>query len=63
MTKIVLELPDDQAMALAQMVKRLSFDHCKRLASRYDGGVEAEAMWEAICKLQTALAEAGRAPR
>jgi len=63
MTKIILELPPDEARALAQMVKRLGFDHCKRLASRYDGGVEADAMWEAICKLQTALAEAGHAPR
>jgi hypothetical protein len=63
MTKIAFELPPDEARALAQFVKRTGFDDCKRLASRYDGGVEAEAMWEAICKLQTALAEAGFAPR
>jgi hypothetical protein len=63
MKKIVLELPPEQGHALAQFVKRTGFDDCKRLASRYDGGVEAEEMWEAVCKLQTALAEAGFAPR
>ena len=63
MTKIILDLPLDEARALAQFVKRTGFDDCKRLASRYDGGAEAEAMWEAICKLQTALAEAGHASR
>ena len=63
MTKIILELPPDEARALAQMVKRLGFDHCKRLASRYDGGVEAEQMWSAVNKLRAALAEAGHAPR
>jgi hypothetical protein len=63
MIKIVLELPPDEARALAQFVKRTGSDDCRRLGSRYDGGVEAEAMWEAIHKLQTALAESGFAPR
>ena len=63
MTRVLLELPPDEARALAQFVKRTGFDDCKGLASRYDGGVEADAMWEAICKLQRALAEAGFAPR
>jgi len=63
MTKIVLDLPPDEARALAQFVKRLGFDHCKRLASRYDGGEEAEQMWSAVNKLRAALAEAGHAPR
>jgi hypothetical protein len=63
MIKIIFDLPADKARALAQFVKRTGFDDCKRLASRYDGGVEAEAMWEAIRKLQTALAEVGFAPR
>ena len=63
MTKIILELPPDEARALAQMVKRLGFDHCKRLASRYDGGVEAEEMWAAIQKLQSALKDSGFNPR
>jgi hypothetical protein len=62
MTKVVLELPPDEARALAQFVKRLGFDDCQRLGSRYDGGVEAEAMWEGILSLQRALAEAGARP-
>ncbi len=63
MTKIILDLPPDEARALAQFVKRTGFDDCKRLASRYDGGVEAEEMRAAIQKLQRALAESGYAPR
>jgi hypothetical protein len=63
MKKIVLDLPPEQGHALAQFVMRTGFDDCKRLASRYDGGVEAEAMWEAICKLQSALKDSGFNPR
>jgi hypothetical protein len=63
MTKIVLEFPDDQAMALAQFVKRTGFDDCQRLGNRYDGGDEAEEMWAAIQKLQSALKDSGFNPR
>jgi hypothetical protein len=63
MKKIVIDLPPEQGHALAQFVKRTGFDDCQRLASRYDGGVEAEKMWEGILALQRALAEAGHAPR
>jgi hypothetical protein len=63
MTKVLLELPPDEAMALAQLVKRTGADDCKQRASRYDGGLEAELMWAAVQKLQRALAEAGFAPR
>ena len=63
MTKVTLELPPEQSSALAQFVKRLGFDDCKRLGSRYDGGAEAEEMWQAIQKLQQALKESGFAPR
>jgi hypothetical protein len=63
MKRIALELPNDEARALAQFVKRLGPDDCRRLANRYDGGQEAEEMWEAIQKLQQALKEAGFAPR
>jgi hypothetical protein len=61
--KVVLELPDDQAMALAQLAKRLGYDDAERLSSRYDGGEERDAMLAGIDKLQRALAEAGFAPR
>ena len=63
MKTITLELPPEQAHALAQFVKRLGFDDCKRLGSRYDGGAEAEEMWQAVQKLQSALKESGFAPR
>jgi hypothetical protein len=44
MTKVVVELPPDEAMALAQMVKRLAYDDAERLSSRYDGGAERDSM-------------------
>jgi hypothetical protein len=34
MTKIILDLPNDQARALAQFVKRTGFDDCQRLIRR-----------------------------
>jgi hypothetical protein len=61
--KIIVELPPNEAMALAQLVKRLGHDDAERLSSRYDGGEERDAMLTAIDKLQRALAEAGFAPR
>jgi hypothetical protein len=63
MVRIAFELPDDEAMALAQLTKRIGYDDCERLASRYDGGEEADAMWAAVNKLRRALCEAGHAPR
>jgi hypothetical protein len=33
------------------------------LGNRYDGGVEAEEMWAAIQKLQSALKDSGFNPR
>ena len=63
MIKVTVELPPEQAMALAQLVKRLGHDDCERLSSRYDGGQERDAMLAGIDKLQRALAESGYAPR
>jgi hypothetical protein len=63
MTRILLELPRSEAAALAQFVKRTAYDDCKQRASRYDGGEEADAMWQAVMKLQRALAAAGFNPR
>jgi len=63
MKKIVLELPTDEAKALAQLVKRLGYDDAERLSSRYDGGEERDAMLTGLDKLRRALAEAGFAPR
>ncbi len=63
MSKSLLELPPNEGRALAQFVKRTGNGDCQRLASRFDCGEEADAMWAAVQKLQRALAEAGFAPR
>ena len=63
MTKVTVDLPDGEAMALAQLVKRLGYDDAERLSSRYDGGAERDRMLAGVNKLQRALAEAGFAPR
>jgi hypothetical protein len=63
---IPLELPFDEAAALAQFIKRISYSTCAKLANRhktYDGRSEADVMWSAVCMLQRELAEAGFAPR
>jgi hypothetical protein len=62
-TKITVDLPNDEARALAQLVKRLGYDDAERLSSRYDGGEERDLMLAGIGKLQRALAAAGFAPR
>jgi len=63
MTRVVLELPPDEAMAVAQMVKRLGYEDAERLSPRHDGGTEQDLMLSGIDKLQRALAETGFAPR
>jgi hypothetical protein len=60
---IVPDLLHNEAMALAQLVKRLGHDDVERLSSRFDGGHERNLMLAGIDKLQRALAEAGFAPR
>jgi len=62
--KVVFELPSaDEAMALAQLTKRFTYEDAVRLSSRHDGGRERGAMLEGILCLQRGLAEAGFAPR
>jgi hypothetical protein len=63
MPKVTVELPIDEARALAQFVKRLGYDDAERLSSRYDGGEERDAVLSGLDKLRRALAEAGFAPR
>jgi hypothetical protein len=56
----------DELMALAQMLKRMSFTDCERLADRksyYGLHLERDVMWGAVQALQRQLAEAGFAPR
>jgi len=63
MKKIIIELHRAEAMALAQISKRFTFDDAERFADCHDGGREREAILDGISTLQMALAEAGFAPR
>jgi hypothetical protein len=63
MIKIVLALPRDEAMALAQMCKRFCYEDAERFADRHDGGRERDTMLEGILSPQRGLAEASFAPR
>lgn len=53
-------LSDGEAMALAQFVKRIGRDDCRRLAGDQ---AEADAMFEALIVVREGLREAGYAPR
>ena len=63
MTMITLDIPDDQATALAQLCKRFLFEDAVRFATPHDGGRERDAILDGTSTLQRALAEAGFAPR
>ena len=63
MTRILLELARAEAMGLAQLCKRFTFNDAERFANRHDGGHERDAILDGIRALQRALAEAGFAPR
>ena len=63
---IPLSLPSDEATALSQLAKRVGYDDCVRLSSRFDrndGRAECDVMWSAVNLLRGALAEVGFAPR
>lgn len=57
---LVFDLPPDEALALAQFLKRVGLDDFRQLAVDLD---EAYAMQAAGERVRTALAEAGYAPR
>lgn len=57
---VKVELSADQAEALAQFCKRVSFSDLKALSS---GESEAYEMLDAIDRLRASLAEAGYNPR
>jgi len=55
---IPLRLPSDEALALAQLAKRVGYEDCVRLSSRfdrYDGRAECDVMWSAMHMLRAAL--------
>lgn len=58
--KVVLELPPDQALALAQMCKRITFEDVQRMS---ENPQEHDRMDSAITKLGSALKVAGSHPR
>jgi len=63
---IPLRLPSDEATALAQLCKRISYNDLIRYSSRherYKKRLEIDVMWSAVNILQRQLAEAGFAPR
>src|SRR5262249_52041889 len=63
---LYLELNAAEAMAFAQMLKRLGYEDCARLADRkavYGKRAEADVMWCAIQSVQYQFAQAGYAPR
>ena len=55
-----VELPQAQAWALAQLLKRLGFSDCRALAQ---DEAQTYLMLQAAEQLRRALAEAGCAPR
>ena len=61
--KIIIDIPDDHAEALAQVCKRFCFEDAERFANRHDGGRERDRILNGTATLQRALAEAGFAPR
>ena len=63
MTRIIVDLRADQALALAQMCKRFTYDDAERFSSRYDGGEERDALLGGISTFQRALSVAGFAPQ
>jgi hypothetical protein len=63
---IPLHMPADEALALAQFVKRVDYETVNRFANpcaTYGGRSEGDVIWCAVNILQRGLAEAGFAPR
>lgn len=58
--QVQLQLPGEQAWALAQLLKRLGYTDCRGLAQDDD---EAWLMMLAAERVRQALAEVGYAPR
>lgn len=57
---VTVELPPSEALALAQLVKRLSWNDARQNAV---SDAEAYAMMDAVATLQRALADSGYSPR
>ena len=63
---VILRMPEDELIVLAQFVKRIDYDACVRFTSRFDryhGRDECDVAWSAINMLQRQLADNGFNPR
>jgi hypothetical protein len=63
---IPLAMPADEALAFSQLLKRMSYGDCERLADRrsfYGRRSEADTMWCATQAEQRQFAVAGFCPR
>lgn len=60
LVRVFAQLPEDEAFALAQFLKRAGFAEYRRLAQT---DTEAYAMRDAAERIRDVLAEAGIAPR
>jgi hypothetical protein len=63
---VILRMPEDELIALSQLVKRIDYDTCVRFTSRFDryhGRDEGDVAWSAVNLLQRELAAAGFNPR
>lgn len=60
MVTVTLELPEEEALALAQFVKRVGWHEFRGNAENDE---EAYQIRDATDKIRTSLAEAGYAPR
>jgi hypothetical protein len=60
---LVGDLPANEAMALAHMAHCFVYEDAVRFSNRSDNGAEPHAMLCGVGKLQSALADAGFAPR
>ncbi len=61
-----LHMPADEAIAFAQLLKRLGYGDCERLADRkafYGLRAECDVMWSSVQLVQRQFALAGFAPR
>jgi hypothetical protein len=62
-TTIPLELPREEARALAQAVKRIDYNLCAKWSSMTrtykSNRSEHDVMWSAVCMLERQLNEAG----
>jgi hypothetical protein len=59
MKRVILDIPDDQAMGLARLCRRFCWEDAVRFANPHDGGRERDATLDGTLTLQRALREAG----